>query len=188
MGDIELQVFSDRIKKLRLSLDMKQKDFAEEIGITASALSSYENNLKNPSIAVAKRIAETFNVSIDWLCGLSNKTKNNDEPETYADVIDLLIKAEDALKFKLDPHRTDCITIHDKVMKCFLDDWVKILPLFRDETVDDELYKLWVDNKKKEYGNIHIGNKGEIEEFLILMEVIGSPILSKPKSDTPPQD
>ena len=57
MGDTELQVFSDRIKKLRLSLNMTQKKFAEEIGITASALSSYEKNLKNPSIAVAKKIA-----------------------------------------------------------------------------------------------------------------------------------
>ena len=102
MGDMELQVFSDRIKKLRLSLDMTQKKFAEEIGITASALSSYEKNLKNPSIAVAKKIAETFRVSIDWLCGLSDKMKNGNEPETYADVIDLLVKIEKSIFFHVD--------------------------------------------------------------------------------------
>lgn len=188
MGDIELQIFADRLKELRNSLDIIQKDFAEKIGITAAALSSYENNLKNPSIAVVKRIAKTFNVSIDWLCGLSERMSNDDAPQTYADVIDLLVRIENAINLKMDFQHTKCISICDSVMQCFLDDWVKILPLFRNGTVDSGLYKLWLDNKKKEYGNVHIGNKDEIEEFLILMEVIGSPILSKPKSPEPPQE
>lgn len=63
MGDIELEVFSERLKSLRLELNMTQKEFAEKIGVTAAALSAYENNQKNPSIAVAKRISEKFNIS-----------------------------------------------------------------------------------------------------------------------------
>lgn len=75
MGDIELEVFSERLKSLRLELNMTQKEFAERIGVTAAALSAYENNQKNPSIAVAKRISEKFNISLDWLCGLNEQKK-----------------------------------------------------------------------------------------------------------------
>ena len=62
MGDIELQIFADRLKELRLRRNLTQKDFAEKIGVTAAALSAYENNLKNPSVAVAKRIADASHV------------------------------------------------------------------------------------------------------------------------------
>lgn len=174
MGDMELQIFADRLKELRQKLNITQKDFAERIGITAAALSSYENNLKNPSIAVAKRIAETFNVSIDWLCGLSNKMKNDDTPQTYADVIDLLVKAEDALKFKMDPLNTTCINFYDSVMRCFIHEWARMLPLYHSGTVDSKLYKLWLDDKKKEYADIHLGNTNEIEEFLSITAAIES--------------
>lgn len=187
MGDMELQIFADRLKMLRSNLNITQKDFAEKIGITAAALSSYENNLKNPSIAVAKRIAKTYNVSIDWLCGLSDKIKNNDEPETYADVIDLLVKAEKSISFHVGREK---ITINDSVLQYFLEDWGKMLPLLHNRTIDNKLYKLWLDDKKKEYENVHMGSENEIESFLTIMEVIGSPILSIPKSSQsePPED
>ncbi|NDO68222.1 helix-turn-helix domain-containing protein [Schaedlerella arabinosiphila] len=98
------------------------------MGITASALSSYEKNLKNPSIAVAKKIAEAFHVSIDWLCGLSDKMKNGNAPETYTDVIDLLVKIEKSMSLHVGKEKT---TVSDSVLQYFLEDWGKMLPLFR---------------------------------------------------------
>ena len=44
MSEKELQIFSDRLKEFRTSRKISQKDFAEKIGITASALSQYEKN------------------------------------------------------------------------------------------------------------------------------------------------
>lgn len=163
MGDIELQVFSERLKKLRNSLNITQKDFAEKIGITASALSAYENNLKNPSIAVAKRIAETFGISIDWLCGLTETMNNSNNPQTYSDVINLLIKAESALRFHVTPLT---IKVSDRVMQFFLRDWSKTLPLYRDGTIDGNLYKLWLEDKKRIYEDIHVGDENDINDFL----------------------
>ena len=145
------------------------------------------NNLIKLATALKCEISdidERINASTSYL------TEQENTSQTYADVIELLVNTENALKFKLDLQHTNRITIHDRVVQCFLDDWVKILPLLRDGTVDDELYKLWIDNKKKEYGKVHIGNEKEVEEFLLLMEVIGSPILSKtaPDPDDTPQD
>ena len=97
MGDIELEIFSQRLRELRLSLEMTQKEFAKELGITASALSSYEKNNINPSISIAKRIAEKYHVSIDWLCGLSDKKDLKHPFQTYGDIVSVLFDIDDYL-------------------------------------------------------------------------------------------
>lgn len=66
----DLSVFGQRIKQLRQELGLSQREFAERVDITASALSAYEKGLKNPSVNVAINIAAKFNISMDWLCGL----------------------------------------------------------------------------------------------------------------------
>ena len=69
----DLLLFGQRIKKLRQELGLSQRDFAEKIGVTASALSSYEKGQKNPSVNVAIKISTVFSVSLDWLCGLKKE-------------------------------------------------------------------------------------------------------------------
>jgi len=172
MGDFT--VLAIRIKELRSSMNMTQREFSTFVGCTAATLSAYENGSKSPSLEIIKGIAEKCNVSIDWLCGLSNKMKNDDTPQTYADVIDLLVKAEDAIKFKMDPLNTTCINFYDSVMRCFVYEWARMLPLYHSGTVDSKLYKLWLDDKKKEYADIHLGNTNEIEEFLSITTAIES--------------
>ena len=68
-------VFGERLKQLRTKLKLSQRDFADKVGVTASALSSYEKGQKNPSVNVAINIATQFNVSLDWLCGIKNQSR-----------------------------------------------------------------------------------------------------------------
>ncbi len=155
MGDIELQAFADRIKTLRIDLGLTQKDFAEKIGITASALSSYENNLKNPSISVAKRIAETFNISIDWLCGLSEKKTNDDSVKTYADVIRLILKLLDnknlETKIFTFPFENGAFWgFENKVLHEFFIDWEKIKTIYDQKVIDIDMYQPWLNSKLQE--------------------------------------
>ena len=119
-----------------------------------------------PPLDIAKNIAEKCNVAIDWLCGLSTKMKNDDELKTYSDVITSFVKLESVLKFHVAPLS---IKITDSVMQCFLKDWSKMLSLYRSGTIDSKLYKLWLDDKKKEYSDIHLGNTDEIAAFLNIM-------------------
>lgn len=165
----ELEVFATRIKELRDLLKMTQKDFSEHIGIKQQTLSGYERGIMKPPLDIAKGIAEKCNVSIDWLCGLSDKMKNTTEPETYADIIDLLVKAEKSLFFHVGYEK---ITVDDSVFQYFMEDWGHMLPLLHNGTIDNKLYKLWLDDKKKEYANIHLGNTDEIERFLNTMRAI----------------
>lgn len=61
----------NRIKKLRVSRGITQRELAKQIGITQPALSNYESG-RTPNIEVAQKISNFFNVSIDYLIGESN--------------------------------------------------------------------------------------------------------------------
>ncbi len=164
MGDYELQIFSERLKELRTELDLTQVQFIEGLGITASALSAYEKNAKNPSISVAKRIAEKYDVSIDWLCGLTDTKKYNTVPKTYKDIIKFLITLDelnliDGLKFFYTDAYTDNLqtqypaeaglsTINNE-LKYFIRDIISMQNLLKQGTIDEHLYNLWVDDKLK---------------------------------------
>lgn len=57
----------ERIRKLRKSLDLTQREFAERIGSTQNVLANYESGRRNPSSAVINNICKEFNVNEEWL-------------------------------------------------------------------------------------------------------------------------
>lgn len=59
--------FSKRLKELRAKKGISQEDMAKSIGVHVTHLSRYERGLSVPSLEVAEKIANTFNVSIDLL-------------------------------------------------------------------------------------------------------------------------
>lgn len=57
------------ILELRKGLSLSQDEFAEKLLITRQAVSRWENGETIPNTDTLKLIAETFNVSIDYLLG-----------------------------------------------------------------------------------------------------------------------
>ena len=57
----------DAILELRKSLSLSQDEFAEKLLITRQAVSRWENGETIPNTDTLKLIAETFNVSADYL-------------------------------------------------------------------------------------------------------------------------
>lgn len=168
MGDLELQIFADRLKELRTSLNLTQAQFVEDLGFTPSALSAYEKNLKNPSISVAKQIAEKYNVSIDWLCGLSEQRNIENECSTYSDIINIFVALERYLEFELkDITPSDGfdgfeyipryqMTIFDEKLGDFFKEWEKMRKLYIEKTIDYDLYRLWLDREIKKYNDFKV--------------------------------
>ena len=62
-------IFSQRLRALRESDKLSQIAFAEKIGFSQAAISSWENNTREPGIEALLRIARFFNVSVDYLVG-----------------------------------------------------------------------------------------------------------------------
>lgn len=59
----------DRLKSLRISKKLSQKDFALAIRVSQQTVASWENGRTEPSNAALKDIADYFNVSTDYLLG-----------------------------------------------------------------------------------------------------------------------
>ena len=65
-----------RFQKYRRRVGLSQKEAAEKIGINNYQLGNYETNRSEPSIAILKKMAALYRVSIDNLVGFNNRTKN----------------------------------------------------------------------------------------------------------------
>jgi len=65
------RAFGERLKQARLDQHLSQSALAQQLGIGRSTLVEYESGATVPSLVVAIRLAESLNVSLDWLCGLN---------------------------------------------------------------------------------------------------------------------
>lgn len=60
---------SSRLKELRLNKNLRQEQVAKLIGVNKSAISAYENDLRQPSFDILVRLANLYRVSTDYLLG-----------------------------------------------------------------------------------------------------------------------
>ena len=66
--------YGERLKELRLGLDLKQSDLAAILGVSTSAIGSYERCERQPTFELLHKYAKHFNVSIDYmLCNSDEK-------------------------------------------------------------------------------------------------------------------
>ena len=72
MENLESAVFSVNLKKLRMSRGMTQGDMAKVLNISRSCVANYESEKRQPDQAMIRRIADYFDVSIDFLLGRSS--------------------------------------------------------------------------------------------------------------------
>lgn len=56
-----------RIKELRSVLGLSQKDFADKLGLTDTAISKIEKGDRNPSEQTIKSVCREFNIDYFWL-------------------------------------------------------------------------------------------------------------------------
>ena len=61
------------LKQLREKKGLTQAQLAEKIGRDKGTISKYENNTQNPQLETMIEFAAIFNVSLDYLTGLSDK-------------------------------------------------------------------------------------------------------------------
>lgn len=78
--------FSERLKNLRKKAGFTQVDVASKLGISQPAYASWERGVKKPTQENLVKIAQIFNVSIDYLVG------NSEEKLDELDNIELLFR------------------------------------------------------------------------------------------------
>jgi len=65
-------IFSERLLELRQDNNLTQQQLADIAGISQPSIVKIEKKHRAASIEVIYAIAEYFNISIDWLVGLSD--------------------------------------------------------------------------------------------------------------------
>lgn len=146
----------ERLKALRKEQDISQGELAKIAGVTAAAISSYEreSDPKFPPVKTLIKFAETFRVSLDWLCGIDDEQLRGlntyqDAIQAFAalgDAFDLTVESEkrtpetpfDSPEYKL------TLTFDDSTLLDFVQSWSKIYSLYKSGTIDHSLYSLWL--------------------------------------------
>lgn len=68
--------FGEKLKELRKEKNMTAQTMAKILGITRSAYSNYEQNIRQPSYEILTKIAVIFEVSTDYLLDVEEFTYN----------------------------------------------------------------------------------------------------------------
>lgn len=117
MGVNDIIKVGSNIKMIRKDKKISQKDMAKILNIPCSTYSNYENNNREPSSELLKKIADVLEVSMKDLLFLNIKDKKNTKSDKYLsdnsstiEIIEKLIKlCEFNIKFNEFPNNNDGI-------------------------------------------------------------------------------
>lgn len=66
-------IYHERIKELREDRDKTQKEIAEYLNISQNTYSQYERDRRGISVEVIIKLANYYDVSADYILGLTDK-------------------------------------------------------------------------------------------------------------------
>lgn len=65
-------MLGQRIRLLRKMRNMTQADLASALDVAKTTISAYENDVNEPNHEMLKKMADYFNVTVDYLIGRTN--------------------------------------------------------------------------------------------------------------------
>lgn len=164
--------FCNTYKRASIDLKSYSKRICRENRNDSAALSAYEQGDRMPSVEILTSISAAFDVSVDWLLGLSDIKNIDNKPETMGDILKMLFKIgkhcnldffEHVEEFEdIDPTTgyPDSYqrTVHEIVftnyeLNSFIGEWHKMYNLFKDGTIDEEVYALWIEKTIRKANN-----------------------------------
>ena len=127
--DFDRKILAERLKIARTNKGFTQKELSGKIGVNPKMLSAYESksavNGQNPSLNKIVAISKVLGVSVDWLCGLSDneKSENNKEIDTETFLYSMII-----LLNKMVAHRESKIILFPPniELKSFVEDYIEL--------------------------------------------------------------
>jgi transcriptional regulator with XRE-family HTH domain len=77
-------MLNNRLSYLRKKAGLKQEEMAAKIGVARTTYAMYEQGKRHPDFEILRKIALYFEVTTDYLLGLSNTPNGNEEEEFEA--------------------------------------------------------------------------------------------------------
>lgn len=103
-------LFGERLVSVRKAKKISQDELAKRIGAHAPVIGRYERGEVKPSIEVATKIADTLEVSLDYLVGHSDLMLENKVLDRVLDIQKLSDKDQEHLFAMMDAYLRDAKT------------------------------------------------------------------------------
>lgn len=71
--ELDTNIIGQRIKQFRKRFNLTLRDVAEELKTSSSTISAYETGKTLILTSFAYQLCKDYNISLDWLCGKTNK-------------------------------------------------------------------------------------------------------------------
>ncbi len=105
-----------RINTLLADKGMKQKDLAKKLGVTDNTISYYASGERTPNLEQVIKISEIFNVSADYILGLSDIQTRNETIQGINAEIGLSQKSISTLKVERTCGDTEIVEFLDYII------------------------------------------------------------------------
>lgn len=86
------ETFGQRLAALRKEKGLTQNDIAYKVGITAQAVSKWENDQASPDIDILIKLSEIFDISLDELLGKVKPSVSLNDKPTKKDINKMVLK------------------------------------------------------------------------------------------------
>lgn len=166
--------FKTRLKQLRENHPKykTQKEFSDFIEVSQPTLAGYERGTGKPPIDVLCNIAEKCNVSVDWLCGLSDTRTNIDRALSFSDALETLVHLREKIPFKVNiidgetPNDVPVIcTYWDDLVSLFIKEWEPVYTAFKNGSIKETYYRMIIDDITSKYA-VDLDNAQQYFAFL----------------------
>ena len=64
-----MKIFGERLREVRKSKKITQQEVADRLGIKRNTYSDWENGKTEPTFEILVKLADLFDISLDWLFG-----------------------------------------------------------------------------------------------------------------------
>lgn len=83
-------MIKQRIRKLRTQHNMTQSQFGERIGQSHGQIAKFENGIIRPNLGIIISIAREFNVSVDYLLGITDVETPMPKSDSEVDFVEFV--------------------------------------------------------------------------------------------------
>lgn len=148
--EINNVTIGNRIKELRTSKNLTQENIAKMVKVSKATISNYEKGKVSPPIELLIKLAERYDVSIDWLCGLSNE----EIPRlmSYGDAFFRLVEIDKVIGFSVEDvtffsNLRGTAVLFDATLTKALEEYQEMVNLRDNNTISEHLFNLWISDK-----------------------------------------
>ena len=96
------RVQMENLKKLRMEANKTQAQIADDLGILQSTYSNFEKNKYEPDIPTLLKLADYFDISMDYLCNRKYSSKIGYIPKDKVDLVAEVISLDEAQAKKVE--------------------------------------------------------------------------------------